>query len=103
MKALSKLFPYSLILLLILSATIGLIWADYETTSWNLALAPENLINGFVFYTLPAILLSFFIFYKIKTNLGNPLAIVVSLVLSIPITFVVIAFGLKIFSIVLRS
>ncbi len=100
MKDNFKFVPYFIISLVIFGAVMVLIWADYETTNWADALAKENIINGFIFYALPALLLAFFVFSKIQKPLGNTVGIVVSLVLSIPISFVAIIFGLKIISII---
>ena len=103
MKTIQKLIPYFIITLLVFSAVTMLIWADYETTSWATALEKENLINGFIFYALPALLLSFLIFSKIHKSLGKGLAIIVSLVLAVPISFFTVIFSFFIVSIFFNS
>ncbi|MCK5776334.1 MAG: hypothetical protein KAH25_09160 [Bacteroidales bacterium] len=99
MKTIQNLVPYFIITTLIFGAVIGLIWVDYETTSWSTALEKQNLINGFIFYALPALLLSFLIFSKIHKPLGKGLAIIVSLVLGVPISFFAVIFSFFMISI----
>ena len=99
MKAIQNLVPYFIITTLIFGAVIGLIWVDYETTSWATALETGNLINGFIFYALPALLLSFLIFSKIHKSLGKALAIIVSLILSVPLSFVTVIIVLSMISV----
>lgn len=99
MKTIQKLTPYFIITILIFSAVIMLIWLDYETTSWATALETGNLINGFIFYALPALLLSFLIFSKIHKSLGKALAIIVSLILSVPLSFVTVIIVLSMISV----
>jgi len=93
MKAIQNLMPYFIITAVIFLAVIGLIWIDYETTSWAIALERGNLINGFIFYALPAIILSSLIFSKIHKSLNKWLAIFLSLLLGAPISFFTVIFS----------
>ncbi len=101
MKSNTKFTPYLAIILIVFLAVIALIWLDYETTSWEQALSLGNIASGLLFYALPAILVVFFVFTKLHSRLNVGVSIAVSVLVGIPITFVLVVFALKLVSVMI--
>ena len=102
MKLATKLLPYAAIILIVFIAVIALVWLDYETTSWQIALEYSNLINGAIFYALPAIIVVSIIFSILKKKINNIVSFVVSIFAGIPLSFAIVVSVLSIVSVILK-
>jgi len=85
MKTLKSIFPYCIILTIIILAVISLIWMDYETESWAQVFG-HNMWLGLLLYGLPMFIVVSLFYWKLKKHLGTGLSIVVSALGGIPFT-----------------
>jgi hypothetical protein len=99
MKLIKQLTPYITITAIIFAAVLGLIWLDHETNSWAQALSIGNVVNGLLFYALPALLVVFFVYTKFRRRLNVGVSMAVSVLAGIPVTFVIVVFALKLASV----
>ena len=98
MKSITKITPYIIIILIVFITVIALIWLDHETTSWVQALSIGNIVSGLLFYAFPAILVVFFVFTKLRRVLNVGVSMAFSVLVGIPITFILVVFALKLVS-----
>ena len=101
MKLIKQFVPYVFIVVIILTAVLALIWLDNETTSWAQALNIGNVVSGLLFYALPALLVVFIVFTKLRKRLNTGVSIAVSVLAGIPISFIFVIFALKLVSVLL--
>jgi len=102
MKLAIKLLPYMAIILTVFIAVIALVWIDYETKSWQIALEYSNLINGAIFYALPAIIVVSIIFSILKKRLNNIVSFIISVFVGVPLNFILVVLLLNVVSVISR-
>jgi hypothetical protein len=102
MNKIIKLWPYFIILLSLLGATILIIWLDYETKTWNDVFSRQNLLNAIVFYFMPSFIVVSFIYSQLNRvlNKSKVLSIAISIFIGTPISFISVILLLQLVKII---
>ena len=96
MKLKNTTFPYLIMFLFISTSVVALSFLDKDLTHWTDSLEIGNIINGFIFYIMPAIIIVLYFYKKLKSIYLNTLiSILLSLIMGIPIAFISVIFILK--------
>ena len=87
--------PILVIIASVFAASTMLIWLDYETKSWADVFG-WNLLNAFLFYGLPASIISILIYLRISKVINRGASVAISVIAATPATFISMIFLLYI-------